>query len=266
MAEYAASRWRLRHPAEIRERYGYRPFSDPSVQFRLNRWLYALCWTESDRPELLLEMHARTGFAGEFTHASERGARASDLSTSICAVLLVEACNTGFEPLIRLDTPALRRSRLSWVRQNYVRAETLTRATAALVAAQAAIPLAPAWGGGAALNQLRAEGYDVRDEDVARLSPLGFEHINMLGRYAFTLPDTVARGELRPLRDPASAGDESDEPTLTWLLRSVAPRTPFPGVGYCERCDGCFSDQIRTRRHRESGSLVAGAAADATPG
>ena len=32
----------------------------------------------------------------------------------------------------------------------------------------------------AALDQLRAEGFDVRDEDVARLSPLGFDHINML--------------------------------------------------------------------------------------
>jgi hypothetical protein len=28
----------------------------------------------------------------------------------------------------------------------------------------------------AALNRLRADGYEVRDEDVARLSPLGFEH------------------------------------------------------------------------------------------
>lgn len=27
-------------------------------------------------------------------------------------MLLAEACNTGFEPLIRRDTPALRRSRL----------------------------------------------------------------------------------------------------------------------------------------------------------
>jgi TnpA family transposase len=60
----------------------------------------------------------------------------------------------------------------------------------------------------AALDQLRAEGFDVRDDDVARLSPLGFEHINMLGRYAFTLPDGVARGELRPLRDPVQAMDE----------------------------------------------------------
>ena len=66
----------------------------------------------------------------------------------------------------------------------------------------------------AALNRLRAEGHEVRDEDVARLSPLGYEHVNMPGRYAFTLPETVARGELRPLRDPASA-DEPDEPALT---------------------------------------------------
>ena len=58
----------------------------------------------------------------------------------------------------------------------------------------------------AALDRLRAEKYDVRLEDVARLSPLGHSHVNMLGRYAFTLPDTVARGELRPLRDPRTAG------------------------------------------------------------
>jgi TnpA family transposase len=425
-----------------------------------------------DLPELILEVNARTGFAAEFTHASERGARASDLTVSICAVLLAEACNTGLEPLIRLDTPALRRSRLSWARQNYLRAETLTPGNARLVAAQAAIPLASAWGGGdvasadglrfvvpirtihsgpnpryfgqergvtyynltsdqftglggvvvpgtlrdslvllstvleqetalnpteimtdtgaytdvmfgifhllgyqfsprladiggarfwrvdpkadygpldalarhrarlglvaenwddllrlagslrlgtvqaaglirtlqtgdrptrlaraleewgrvvkslyllayigdegyrrrilaqlnrgegrhqlaravfhgkrgelrqryregqedqlgalglvvnvivlwntiymdAALNRLRAEGYEVRDEDVARLSPLGFEHINMLGRYAFTLPEPVARGELRPLRDPSTANDDADEPGPT---------------------------------------------------
>jgi hypothetical protein len=48
----------------------------------------------------------------------------------------------------------------------------------------------------------------VRDEDVARLSPLGYDHINMLGRYAFILPEQVARGELRPLRDPRNTEDE----------------------------------------------------------
>ena len=58
----------------------------------------------------------------------------------------------------------------------------------------------------AALDRLRAEGHGTQPEDVARLSPLGHTHVNMLGRYAFTLPDTVARGELRPLRDPRAAG------------------------------------------------------------
>jgi TnpA family transposase len=37
---------------------------------------------------------------------------------------------------------------LSWVRLNYIRAETLTRANAALVAAQNRVPLARSWGGG----------------------------------------------------------------------------------------------------------------------
>jgi len=101
-----------------------------------------------DLPELLLEIDARTGFAGAFTHTSEADARARDLTTTLCAVLLAEACNTGLEPLVRPDLPALRRSRLSWVRQNYLRAETLTEANVRLVAAQNGIDLARRWGGG----------------------------------------------------------------------------------------------------------------------
>jgi Tn3 transposase DDE domain len=55
----------------------------------------------------------------------------------------------------------------------------------------------------AAVEQLRREGQEVREEDVARLSPLAHEHINMLGRYACAVHESVARGELRPLRNPA---------------------------------------------------------------
>ena len=54
----------------------------------------------------------------------------------------------------------------------------------------------------AALQQLREEGAEVRDEDVARLSPLVHHHINFQGRYSFALSEAVARGELRPLHDP----------------------------------------------------------------
>ena len=60
----------------------------------------------------------------------------------------------------------------------------------------------------AALDQLRAEGFPVRPEDVARLSPLVFEHINLLGRYAFSVPETVQRGELRPLRNPSDSMED----------------------------------------------------------
>lgn len=52
----------------------------------------------------------------------------------------------------------------------------------------------------AALEQLRAEGEEIRPEDVARLSPLPTHHINVLGRYAFLLDEQVAHGGMRPLR------------------------------------------------------------------
>lgn len=101
-----------------------------------------------DLPEILLEIAARTGCMKAFTHLTERTARAAELTTSLCAVLLAEACNTGPEPFVRQDTPALKRTRLLWVDQNYVRDETLVACNAALVAAQNRIALARAWGGG----------------------------------------------------------------------------------------------------------------------
>ncbi|MFF5661665.1 Tn3 family transposase [Streptomyces griseofuscus] len=58
----------------------------------------------------------------------------------------------------------------------------------------------------AAVNQLRADGFDVRDEDVARLSPFVRHHVNMLGRYSFQLPDLP--GGLRPRRDPDATDEE----------------------------------------------------------
>lgn len=102
----------------------------------------------ADLPEILLEVQAWTGFADAFTHLSEARARAADLATSLCAVLLAEACNVGLEPLVHPAVPALTRARLSWVGQNYLRGETLAAANARLVDAQARLPLARAWGGG----------------------------------------------------------------------------------------------------------------------
>ena len=55
VATYRESEQRWRHTAEIRERCGSLPFSARSVQFRLGRWLCALCWSGTDRPSVLFE-------------------------------------------------------------------------------------------------------------------------------------------------------------------------------------------------------------------
>ncbi|WSA22506.1 transposase [Streptosporangium subroseum] len=49
----------------------------------------------------------------------------------------------------------------------------------------------------AVLTHLRADGFQVREQDVARLSPFVRHHINMMGRYSFHLPDMP--GGLRAL-------------------------------------------------------------------
>jgi TnpA family transposase len=101
-----------------------------------------------DLPEVLLEIAKRTNFISAFTHINEGNARVVDLEISICAVLLAQACNTGLEPFVREDIPALKRDRLIWVDQNYIRDETITASNAILVAAQNQSKLAKKWGGG----------------------------------------------------------------------------------------------------------------------
>jgi TnpA family transposase len=61
----------------------------------------------------------------------------------------------------------------------------------------------------AAVRQLRAQGYPVREEDMARLSPFVSSHLGVHGAYSFVLPD-LAPGAIRELRDP-DAGDDDDE-------------------------------------------------------
>jgi Tn3 transposase DDE domain len=54
----------------------------------------------------------------------------------------------------------------------------------------------------AGLGVVEAMGDDVLEADVARISPLKFAHVNVLGRYHFELAEVAAAGDLRPLRDP----------------------------------------------------------------
>ncbi len=58
----------------------------------------------------------------------------------------------------------------------------------------------------AALDSLRAQGYPVADDDVARLSPFMRRHLGVHGKYSFALPELA--GGLRDLRDPDAADDD----------------------------------------------------------
>jgi hypothetical protein len=65
----------------------------------------------------------------------------------------------------------------------------------------------------AAVGQLRAlpaeaREHEVTDADVAQLSPLRHANLNVLGRYSFR--STLPAGGLRPLRDPAAAGEDDE--------------------------------------------------------
>ena len=50
-----------------------------------------------------------------------------------------------------------------------------------------------------ALDAIKQTGEMVLDSDVQRLSPLGYEHINIVGRYSFVLPKEIENGGLRSL-------------------------------------------------------------------
>src|SRR5438445_12447573 len=122
-------------------------FYDPLSLIAL-KTLVALRRPLLELPELLVEVQAWTGFASDFTHVNEQGARADDLPISVCAVLLAEACNVGLAPLVRPQIPALTRARLAWIQQSYMRADTITNANIRLVDVHARLPLTKALGGG----------------------------------------------------------------------------------------------------------------------
>ena len=79
----------------------------------------------------------------------------------------------------------------------------------------------------AIVEHLRGSGQPVRDEDVARLSPLAHAHLNCLGRYAFT---TQPAAELRPLL--TTAGTRAclgQEPAFSLYQLPSGPASPRPG-------------------------------------
>jgi TnpA family transposase len=101
-----------------------------------------------DLPDLLFEVHAWTGFLDAFVHLSDGRTRMKDLPTSVVALLVSEACNIGMTPVINPNFEALTRARLVHVDQYYLRADTIAVANAALIKAQARVPIVQHWGKG----------------------------------------------------------------------------------------------------------------------
>ncbi len=54
----------------------------------------------------------------------------------------------------------------------------------------------------AALDQLKNEGYEVKDEDIEHLSPVRSAHINVYGKYYFNVEEGLRRKGLWELRKP----------------------------------------------------------------
>lgn len=101
-----------------------------------------------DYPELLLEVHARTGMFDCFEHIGGKVARAADLDLTLTALLVHKSTNIGMEPVIKPGEKALTRSRLAAVDSGYFSPANMGTASGLLVARQGDIDLVGDWGGG----------------------------------------------------------------------------------------------------------------------
>ncbi|MDF2256007.1 Tn3 family transposase [Streptantibioticus ferralitis] len=101
-----------------------------------------------DLPDLLFEVDSWTGFLDAFVHLGDGRTRMENLKTSLVALLVSEACNIGYTPVIDADDEALTRARLVHVDQYYLRADTIAAANAKLIEAQGRVPIVEHWGEG----------------------------------------------------------------------------------------------------------------------
>ncbi|GII82432.1 hypothetical protein Ssi03_04220 [Sphaerisporangium siamense] len=100
-----------------------------------------------DYPELLLEVHARTGMFDSFTHITGSHVRRDDLDITLAALTVARSCNVGLIPVIKAGAPALTAARLIGVEKGYFHGEGIAAASARLVDKQAEIDITADWGG-----------------------------------------------------------------------------------------------------------------------
>lgn len=103
---------------------------------------------EVELPELILDVVAMTGCDEALTHVADPEASLPGLRTSICAGLVMEACNLTFRQVCQPDVPALTRARVSHVLANYFRNATLADMNTKIFDFHAALPTTAVWGSG----------------------------------------------------------------------------------------------------------------------
>lgn len=223
------------HAGEIQEAGGWRDFAE--VRDELSEWLDARAWTTGDGPKSLFDaaggwlrdwedilriigsIHTGAVRAYDVIRMLSRDRRPTPLGDAIAHYgrisKTLHVLRIADEPGYRRQTKSqanLQEGRHSLARnifhgrheQLYQRyQDSMEDQIGALGYVLNARVLFNTRYMDGAVNQLRADGFDVRDEDVARLSPFVRHHVNMLGRYSFQLPELP--GGLRPLRGPDAA-------------------------------------------------------------
>jgi hypothetical protein len=167
--------------------------AEPEQLSRLRATTTAMLPARVAFSEVLLEVCRWTGFADAFAHLSEGLARAEDLHISICAVLLADACNISLAEVANPGVPALSPNRLSWVSQNYVRAETIAAANELLLDVYRRIPLVHALG----------DGHIATVDGMRFPVPVRSIHTGPNPRYFARGRGHVAELPQRPVRRPA---------------------------------------------------------------
>jgi TnpA family transposase len=75
-----------------------------------------------------------------------------------------------------------------------------------------------------ALEEMRQRGMTIDPSDVARLSPIGHEHVNVYGKYSFTLAESIRQGAFHPLRELDETENQEGEQEVELPTEEVETR------------------------------------------
>ncbi len=241
LSRYPEGQMRYDHIHEIMQEYGYQDFASQPEHFRFLRWLYTRAWWSEERLTVLFDLAMahlvdrkvllpgvsvlERVVSSVREHASMR---LWQLPTTLGrAIAELGRIPKTLHMLNFLDDEYYRRriqtqlnrgegrhgvarhvfhGKLGELRQRYREGQEDQLGVLGPVVNM--IVLWNIWYMQDALDEWRSSGQEVRPEDLEHLAPLRFQHINVHGKYHFILPETVAQGHHRPLRQPSSLSEE----------------------------------------------------------